>query len=152
MLKLSDELVLFGFEAEDYYTGNFEEDKCLVRKEDFDHIAKFVNIPEDLDIYEFDDLDGKHAHVEGDYVEETMTVEQFIKRDYDFPYQLCVQDAFPESDDTNNKIDIFSNEYNQQLENEINELRKDVIIKFNIIICATADKRQEVLDFIESLK
>lgn len=147
MLKLSDELVLFGFEAEGYYTGNFEEDKCLVRKEDFDHIAKFVNIPEDLDIYEFDDLDGKHAHVE-----EVITVEQFIKQDYNFPHQFCVQDAFPESDDTNKKIDIFSNEYSQQLEDEINELRKEVIIKFNITICATADKKQEVLDFIESLK
>lgn len=152
MLKLNDKLVLFGFEAEGYYTGNFEEDKCLVRKKDFDNIKKFINIPEDLYIYEFDDLDGKHAHVEGDYIEETMTVEQFIRINKEFPYQWLVEDTFPENYDKNKKIDIFSNEYREELKNEIDNLRKEVMVTLDLNITIPSDKKQEVLDFIRSLQ
>lgn len=149
MLKLNDELVFFGFEAEGYYTGNFEEDKCLVRKKDFDNIKKFINIPENLNIYEFDELDGKHAHVEGDYIEETMTVEQFIKNNKDFPYQLLVEDTFPESYNKNKKTDIFNNEYHQNLEKEINELKQSTMIDLTVTI--PANKKDELLDFIKNL-
>ena len=150
MLKLNDELVFFGFEGEGYYTGNFEEDKCLVRKKDFDNIKKFVNIPEDLNVYEFDDLDGKHAHVEGDYVEETLTVEQFIKSNKDFPYQWLVEDTFPDNYDKNKKNNIFSNEYSQNLEKEINELKQSVMI--DVVVTIPANKRDELMNFIQNLK
>lgn len=150
MLKLNDELVFFGFEGEGYYTGNFEEDKCLVRKKDFDNIKKFINIPEDLDIYEFDDLDGKHAHVEGDYVEETLTVEQFIRSNKDFPYQWLVEDTFPDNYDKNKKNNIFSNEYGQNLEKKINELKQSVMI--DVVVTIPANKRDELMNFIQNLK
>ncbi len=151
MLKLNDKLVLFGFEAEGYYTGNFEKDKCLVRKKDFDNIKTFINIPEDLDIYEFDELDGKHAHVEGEYVEEFMTVEQFIRINKEFPYQWLVEDTFPEDYNKNKKIDIFSNEYRENLENEINECRKEVMVTLDLNITIPANKKDELLDFIKNL-
>lgn len=151
MLKLNDELVLFGFEAEGYYTGNFEENKCLVRKKDFDAISKNINIPEDLDIYEFDELNGKHAHVEGDYVEETMTVDQFIKSSKNIPHQWLVEDTFPAKYIENTITNIFSVKYRKELEKEINELKQSTMIDLTVTIPADK-KKDKLMKYIETLK
>ena len=81
-----------------------------------------------------------------------MTVEQFIRINKEFPYQWLVEDTFPEDYDKNKKIDIFSNEYNQELKNEIDNLRKKVMVTLDLNITIPSDKKQELMDYIKTLK